>query len=693
MKAIVVGGGIGGMATATALLRAGVEVTVLEQAPAIGDVGAGVFTTANGVKALEYLGCHDDVRRTSVAAAGQLYLGLEDDAELVHIPIGTAAEQRYGAPAYFIHRADLLTALSAQVPSSALRLDSRVVGIRQGPDSATVILDDGEELTADLVIGADGIKSAVREQLLGHSEPRFTGRVGWRAVFPIERVSHLGLEPGYQHAWFGPGRSAVCYPLRGGMLYNIVGFVPASEVTRESWTSSGDVQDLRKSFEGSCARLDGIIAAVDDAFVTGLYFHDPVEQWADGRVVLLGDAAHPVLPTVGQGATMALEDAVAFAETLRAADDDIAGALLRFTARRRARTAKALEVSRANAQMMTFTSEREVKARNGRFQGLAEADPAGWALAGWLWEHDAAVDDESATAGQVPDESPAAQSWRSILTAEDRAGGWIGERAAYERAWAQEGHPAGISIEDTFVDHVGIRQIAPETDKEETAVLYLHGGGFTSGSAASSTEVAARIARTLYAPTWVVDYRLAPEDPYPAALDDVVAAYYELRSRYPERRIVVAGEDAGGNLAVALCLRLRSDSEALPAALHLVSPFLDLSLTSESIDTQGATDPWLDRRALIWMSAGYRHATGARVAEVSPLYADLSDLPPTLIHVAANEALADDSRRFAEAAQRAGATVRLCEEPNGVHSTTLFPYLDETKRALEDLEDFVAKLS
>lgn len=693
MKAIVVGGGIGGMATATALLRSGVEVTVLEQAPAIGDVGAGVFTTANGVKALEYLGCHDDVRRTSVAAAGQLYLGLEDDSELVHIPIGAVAEQRYGAPAYFIHRADLLTALSAQVPSSSLRLDSRVVEVRQNPDQATVILENGEEISADLVIGADGIKSAVRESLLGHAEPRFTGRVGWRAVFPIERVSHLKLEPNYQHAWFGPGRSAVCYPLRGGSLYNIVGFVPAGEVTRESWTSSGAVDDLRKSFQGSCARLEGIIAAIDSAFVTGLYFHDPVEQWADGRIVLLGDAAHPVLPTVGQGATMALEDAVVFAETLRTAEGDIPAALQRFTERRRARTSRALEVSRANAQMMTFTSEREVNARNGRFRGLAEADPEGFALAGWLWEHDPAVDDESNTVPHAPNESPAAQSWRNVLTAEDRAGGWIGERAAFERAWTPAEHPADVSIDDTMLDHVGVRQIAPETDKEETAVLYLHGGGFTSGSAASSTEVAARIARTIHAPTWVVDYRLAPEDPYPAALEDVVAAYRALLLRYPERRIVVAGEDAGGNLAVALCLRLRETGEEAPAGLHLVSPFLDLSLASESIDTSEGTDPWLDRRALIWMSAGYRHANGARLPEVSPVYADLSDLPPTLIHVAAHEALADDSRRFAEAARQAGATVRLCEESDAVHSFTLFPYLDETKRALEDLEDFVAKLS
>lgn len=690
MRVIVVGGGIGGMAVAGALQRAGVDVTIVERAPALGEVGAGVFTTSNGVRALDYLGCHDAIRRSSVQAEGQLYLGLEDDRELLHVLIDAEADRRFGAPAYFIHRADLLSALQSTVDPTRVRVASKVVGVEQTAGGAAVVLESGERLEADLVVGADGINSAVRSATWGESEARYTNIVAWRATIPMERLSHLGLEPNYQHMWTGPGRSVVSYAVRGGKHYNFAGFVPAAEAARESWAMSGDIDQLKASYAGANPRLRGIIDAIDEAFLTGLYFRDPLESWVAGRVVVLGDAAHPMLPFAGQGATMALEDAVTLGILVGRAEGDLDAALQRYQRLRQERTTQVLELSRQNALLLSFEDDEKIRARDGRYRGLRQIDPTGWAVRGWLAEHDVVA---AATRDQTEVELPrseaqarAAGAWAATRTSEDRSGSWLGERAAYDRTW-QGAFDLPASVEAHALERATVTgwALVPEHDEGDLAVLYVHGGGYSMGSSLTGREVAARLAVAVTAPAWSIDYRLAPEAPYPAGLDDVHAAYLAIRDEFAGRRILIAGDDAGAGLALALTQRLIAADEQLPDALHLVSPMLDLTVSSETVGELGGVDPWWDRRALIWASAGYRHDHDARDVGVSPLFGELGGLPPTLVHYAAEESLAGDARRFAEAARRAGSEVEAHGVSGSVHAFTLFPYLPETGDALRDV--------
>jgi salicylate hydroxylase len=676
VKIIVVGGGIGGTAAAAALHRKGHEVLVLEQAPAIGDVGAGVFTTANGVKALEYLGVHEAIQATSVSVEAQYYLGLEDDRELVTIPLGQEALDHYGAPAYFIHRADMLSALSGQIDPSRIRLGARVVGVDQDEHSATVVLDSGERLTADLVVGADGIKSALREQLVGSAHPRFTGTVGWRALIPLDKLAHIDLEPHGQHAWFGAGRSAVAYPMRDDSVYNLVAFVPAGEVTRESWTVSGDVSDLRASFAGSCDRLLSIIDAVDDAFLTGLYFRDAIDEWVYGRVVLLGDAAHPVLPTVGQGATMALEDAVVLAESIESMAR-LSDGLSLFHRLRADRTRHSLEVSRVNALLMNFEGEADIRARDGRYKGLSAIDPHGWAMHGWLWEYDPTVAVSGAQrTGEAVEPDP---TWSRVITSEDRAGAWEGERAAIARALQGDADDRAVSSSLGGVPVVEVDAAAEETSP---VILLVHGGGFTMGSAHAASGLAGRYADAFAARVVAVDYRLAPEHPYPAALDDLEAVYRRLREATSGRLCYVVGDDAGANLALALCARLIRSGGPLPAALHLTSPFVDLT-----VPDRGA-EGWPDRRTALWWSAGYRVDADPRDPELSPLFADLQGLPPVLLEIGDADPLAHDGRDLYERLRAAGNNVELVELPGAVHGFVQFVELAESERAIDRFRNF-----
>ena len=216
-------------------------------------------------------------------------------------------------------------------------------------------------------------------------------------------------------------------------------------------------------------------------------------------------------------------------------------------------------------------------------------------------------------------------------------------------------------------------------------MLHLHGGGYTMGSAQGAVDLASRLAAAVGGWALVPDYRLAPEHAFPAALDDVVAAYLWLVREHGPERIVVSGEDAGGGLAVALAVRLRDAGEPLPAALHVVSPFCDLTVTRPSAIATPSGDPWLGRDRLRVLAASYIHTTDPADPLVSPVLADLRGLPPLLIQAAAGEALADDARGLAAAAEAAGVDVTLELVEDSVHSFVLFDFLPETEAALEAL--------
>lgn len=699
MRVVVVGGGIGGLALTIALQQRDVEVVLLERAEALTEVGAGIWLQPSAVKALDHLDV--DISATSVATRGLAFCDFETD-ELLYATDATRAQARYGAGAFFVHRADLLDALVARVDPAALAVASEVVAVEQAARRATVVLSDGTRVTGDAVVGADGINSTVRAGLFGDEAPEFSGIVAWRSIIPFDRIAHLGLEPAHQHLFLGSRRTTISYPLRGNTLYNFVGLVPAEEVTPESWSQAGRLDDLRASLAGACARLAGIVDAIDSAFVTGLSYRPPLRDWGVGRIGLTGDAAHPALPTAGLGAAMALEDAVVLADCLvRHGAERVDAGFAWFADRRRARTGRVLGLSRANAEMLTFDTPQLSRARNGRWRGMRALDPVGLDFWQWAWSYDVGTEIVDAgtdasrpgAVGADPELERAGALWARALQPGDRARGWVGERDAYARFWAEQAPVDPVA--EVHADRVGgvdgLRVRRPGAPPAPV-VVHLHGGGFTMGSAATASTFADRLAMAVGGTAFCPDYRLAPEAPFPAALEDAIAACRAVIDDVGGGRVLLSGDGAGGGLALATAVALRDAGHVMPGALYLASPLCDLALRGGSIDAAFGLDRWYDREQLSVVSASYLQGGDPTTPQASPLYADLSGLPPMLVHAAAREALADDARRVVARARAAGVDARLALFDHAVHAFVLFPFLADAQRALDDVEEWAGHL-
>lgn len=705
-RIVVAGAGIGGTATALALLRAGIEVVVLEQARELREIGAGLQISANAVKALRHWGIEDQVASVAVAAESIIYRDLDTGAGLFHTPLGAAVARRYGGAMYQVHRADLLDILVRAVGPGVVRLNAGVAGFAQDGTGVTVTLADGSSLRADALIGADGLKSIVRERLFEPEAPRFTGMLGWRAMVDRPTGERLGF--GHScYAYLGHGRSAVLYWLRGGAILNVIGFVPADEVQRESWTESGDVAAFRRSFAGVAPEIVDLVGTVDRAFITGVYERDPLPRWSDGRVTLLGDAAHALQPYLAQGACQAIEDAMVLSARLAAqGPGGIVAALQDYEAQRRPRTTKVQVVARAAQQFWHERDPQMIAARNGRFRGISRIDPLTETVWSWLYDYDpvtAAYGGPARGLGIATARDgfalrrPAAQAvfalWRDALTPADYAGGWRGLRAGYARFLAANcPPPAGTTAAAVTAGDVPCLWVDPPGgDRGGPIVVYLHGGGFILGSAAAGTDMAARLARAVGGRALAVDYRLAPIHAYPAALDDAVAAFRWALDH--GRPVVLAGESAGGGLAAATALRARAEGLGDPLCVYAVSPFADLALGSASIDAREGTDPAVGRDLLTDMSGSYLQGHDPADPFASPVHGDFTGSAPLLIHAAAEEALADDARRLADRARACGAPVTLEIFEDNVHAFTLFAASPDTDAALARFGAFAAGAS
>jgi len=712
---IIAGGGTGGLATAIALRKAGIEPLVLEQAPAFTAIGAGLGLYANAMKALTYLGADAYWRQTAARIDVSEQHGLGDDELITSSSLAPRAA-KYGEPYFCGHRADLLTSLLMALPAECVRTGSRVVAIEETPPDVRVALADGTEVRGDLLVGADGLRSQTRKLLMGEREARFTDVVVWRGLIPREQVPER--YDAKIMAWFGPRRHVLLYPLRHDghreSVYSLSAFVPATEVHRESWTASGDLADLHASLADSCPALHELLDQMDEALITGIYFRDPLETWGSDRVVLLGDAAHPAPPSAGQGAGMALEDAVMLAACLRRAGAGNESAALReYVFRRKARTTRMLESSRVNLRNSQTSDPVQVLARNGYYRGLERLSPAGPPMQEWLLGHDpvAAAQQPAAEFARRlavpgnplrrPESRRAFDLWRAALTGEHRAGGWLGERRGYAEFVRGKLHTAGaaapaaeVSCDGTPALLVGRVPDGPlPSNSRKPVVLHLHGGGYVMGSAELSAPLAARLAEAAGGWSLVPDYRLAPEHPFPAALHDVLAAYRWLARQYPHAPILVSGECAGGGLALSLALALRdADGSATrpPAAVHVVSPLCDLALSAEQPEPAADTDPWFNRIALIQLAACYIHDTDPGQPLVSPVRANLSGLPPLLIQAAEPEALFASAQRLRDRARGAGVPVTFGAVADSVHSFILFDFLPEAGRALAEFAAFAA---
>jgi salicylate hydroxylase len=290
VRVIIAGGGTGGLAAAIALRKAGIEPLVLEQAPAFTAIGAGLGLYANAMKALSFLGADAYWRQTAARIDVSEQRGLGDDQLITSSSLEPRAAQ-YGEPYYCGHRADLMTSLLMALPPDCVRTGSRVLAFEETARDVRVELADGEEVRGDLLVGADGLRSATRKLLMGEREARFTDVVVWRGLIPREKVP--GRYDAKIIAWFGPRRHVLLYPLRHDRhpdsVYSLSAFVPATEVRRESWTASGDLADLHASLADACQAMHDLLALMDSALITGIYFRDPLETW--------GSTASPCLAT------------------------------------------------------------------------------------------------------------------------------------------------------------------------------------------------------------------------------------------------------------------------------------------------------------------------------------------------------------------------------------------------------------
>ncbi|MGU7779141.1 alpha/beta hydrolase fold domain-containing protein [Burkholderia sp. PU8-34] len=710
MKVIVVGGGIGGLTTALALLRHGIEPIVLERAPQLTEVGAGVQIAANGTIVLRELGLEPALAAIATVPERFDYLELSTGRLLYVAPLGKEAEARYGALLYNVHRADLIDLLAKALPRDVVRLGAECASISQDDDGATVTLQNGEVIRGDAVIGADGIHSAVRTALRGPEEKQFANILMWRSLIPADRLDGLKL-PVAGNNWFGVGRNIVSYWVRKD-LYSILASVPATEVSRESWTQSGDVAQLRRSFDGCEPTVRKLLEAVDSAFITGMYHRDPIAQWSTGRIALLGDAAHAMVPYLAQGACQAIEDAWVVATCLkRHGPAGVRDALLEYERRRQPRTTRIQAGARFVVDWAHEPDEARVRQRNGRLKGLSRIDPLAEASWSFAWGHDI-LEAVKLPPGEVvglsaaregkrmarPESQRAFDLWKGVFAPDDIARGDRGQRAAYER-FLLEQFPVAAGTDVTDVDLYGtsaLRVVAAGAGRNATAkatVLHFHGGGYVLGSAKSSVEYASRLSRALNGPCYTVDYRLAPEHPYPAAFDDAVSAYRGLlASGVDPSTVFLSGESSGGGLALALAAALRRAGLPLPRGVIAICPLTDLTLGGPSVTANSGNDPAANRETLSNLVASYFQGHEPTDPMVSPLFADLADLPPVFLAAVRGEVLESDTTRFAERAQAAGVDVTLKRVDDSVHVFTLFPFLPETAETLEEIGQWSRQL-
>lgn len=346
---LIIGAGIGGLTAALALQRQGDTVRVFERAPVLGEVGAGLTVGPNMMQGLAWLGLAPAVLATACIPAHGGVLDLATGTMLVANARGPAPERRYGQPYLQVHRADLHGILADAVrrrDPSALVLDHTLTGLEQDDGGARACFSNGNTFAGDFLVGADGSRSAVRELLFPGRPPRFTGYVAWRGLVPMERLPALDLTPD-SAILIAPGRSFARYRVRRGELLNYAAFVDEGDWTEESWSLPAEPGELLARLPGSHADVAAIVNQTPpgQCYRWGLFDRDPLPRWSVGRVTLLGDAAHPMLPFLGQGAAMAVEDAVVLARCLQARPGTPA-ALALYEDTRRARTALVLEASR-----------------------------------------------------------------------------------------------------------------------------------------------------------------------------------------------------------------------------------------------------------------------------------------------------------------------------------------------------------
>jgi salicylate hydroxylase len=363
LQVAIVGGGIGGLAAANALRHRGIQVSVYEQSAALREVGAGVFVYPNSLRQLERIGLGPALAKVGAkVGSGSEYYRM--DGTVVGKILTTDSAGWNGM--YGMHRADLLQVLADALPQDIIHTGHRCVGFSQDENGAQLSFENGNVVQADVVIAADGINSVLQKYVVEPSAPEYSGFRAYRGVIPMDKLPDW--RPEAHQVWMGDGKHFMVFPLRSGTLVNYVGFVPMDIQTAESWSAVGDRDELAASFEGWDPRVTGLLSKVETCFWWGLFDRKPLGKWTNGRLALLGDAAHPMLPHLGQGANQAIEDGTALAVMLEGLGktDAVADALQRYEALRRPRASKVQTEARRNGMRYDSMSEYKDLAQRDR---------------------------------------------------------------------------------------------------------------------------------------------------------------------------------------------------------------------------------------------------------------------------------------------------------------------------------------
>jgi salicylate hydroxylase len=364
-RILIAGAGIGGLTAASCLMKAGHHVEIYEQAPQLAEVGAGIQISANAQHVLRHLGLGDAILKMGVKPGAYVFR-LHDTGEVIQrFSLSAEHEALHGAPYTQLHRADLhdiLAAKAREFDPDVVRLNRRAVGFSEDADGVELRFADGSAVRGDLLIGGDGLKSVVRRQIAGDVPATYTGDVAWRLVVPRERLPKDFLEE-VMSVFMGPGGHLVCYYLRGGELLNFVGIVETDEVSEESWTVKLPWEKLKAHFAGWHPAVQTIIDAADrdECYRWSLFNRPPIDDWSTPRTTLIGDAAHPTLPYLAQGAAMAIEDGAVLARAL-AMRDSIPDALQLYQRNRIDRTARIVRQSTANRELFHLKSQEQIRA-------------------------------------------------------------------------------------------------------------------------------------------------------------------------------------------------------------------------------------------------------------------------------------------------------------------------------------------
>jgi 2-polyprenyl-6-methoxyphenol hydroxylase-like FAD-dependent oxidoreductase len=384
LKIVIVGGGIGGLFAANALIARGFDVSVHEQAPALGEIGAGVFLTPNSVRQLQRVGLGPSVEKFGARVGSNSHYFRHDGAPIA--PVQVTDSSGWNAT-FGMHRADLVEMLAAKLPQGVVHTGRRGVGFEQVGDAATVSFANGDTVEGDIVIAADGIHSELRHYVAPPSRPVFHGSVAYRGVLPHDLIPHWPTDR--WSMWLGKARHFLTFPVRAGELINYVGFVPADAEMKESWSAPGDPDVLRREFEGWDPRIGALLGQVRKTFRWALYDREPLPAWTKGRLTLLGDAAHPMLPHLGQGANQSIEDGMALATILtRAEPGNAPAALLAYEHLRRERVAAVQRGARQNG-MRYDSSYADLGVRDAEITAHA-------AFRRTLYDHDVVPEAEAA---------------------------------------------------------------------------------------------------------------------------------------------------------------------------------------------------------------------------------------------------------------------------------------------------------